>query len=93
MTFGGGTVTVISVKDMGGDMLYEVAFDEVGTKTIILLRFFQTDRFSFSAPSKFAVMITASLIFLLPVTEGLFSPLKAPRKSTSETGSEVLFLR
>lgn len=43
MTFGGGTVTVISVKDMGGDMLYEVAFDEVGTKTIILLRFFQTD--------------------------------------------------
>ena len=35
MTFGGGTVTVISVKDMGGDMLYEVAFDEVGTKKMV----------------------------------------------------------
>ena len=33
MTFGGGTV--ISVKDMGGDVLYEVAFDEVGTKKMM----------------------------------------------------------
>ena len=88
MTFGGGMV--ISVKDMGDDMLYESPSTRWAQRQSYFCDIFQTDCFSFSAPSKFADMITA---FLLPVTEGLFSPLKAPRKSTSELVSKVLFLR